>query len=366
MMKESTSGKQRVENRFFRQDKPGPETRRLSVRAAIVSASIVIAALSFSIAVQHSFQARALVPTLFVTAVFSVSWFYYEAVGIVCAFALSVCSRYLMHFSFQEFIDIMMVAASALLAVSAAVNEKKLQRRAEQLAEAERMRSNLLRAVSHDLRTPLTTISGSGTMMLENWETLSDAQKIQMLKSITVESEWLSHMTENLLSVTRIDHGDVTVYKKPVVAEELADSVVSRFSRRYPEAAVTVSLGEDFLLIPMDASLVTQVLINLLENAVLHSGGTKIGLSIAASGKKAVFRVEDNGRGLTDELLKTLFIRPIEKERTAPAADGRSGMGIGLTACAAIVKAHGGTIRAENRREGGAAFVFDLPLGEEE
>ena len=132
-------------------------------------------------------------------------------------------------------------------------------------SEKERMRANLLRAVSHDLRTPLTTIYGASSSIVASYDKLSDAQKKQMTEGIKEDSEWLIRMVENLLSITRIDSGAVKLIKTPTVLEELIDSVVLTFKKRYPEQQVEIDIPEEVILIPMDAILIKQVIINILE-----------------------------------------------------------------------------------------------------
>ena len=226
-------------------------------------------------------------------------------------------------------------------------------------AEAERTRANLLRAVSHDLRTPLTTIYSASSTLHDRRDTLPPARQEEILRGIREDAEWLTRMVENLLSITRIDSGAVQILKAPTVLDELIDSVMTKFAKRCPGQAVRVEIPEEIVVIPMDATLIEQVLINLLENAVLHAVGmTELCLRVRVQGGKAVFEVADNGCGIPEEQLGALFsgLAP-----GAGAADGRRrSAGIGLSVCATIVRAHGGAIRAENRREGGAVFRFAL------
>ena len=168
-------------------------------------------------------------------------------------------------------------------------------------------------------------------------------------------------MVENLLSVTRIDGGRVQIVKTPTVLEELIDSVLIKFRKRYPGQAVAVTIPDEFVSIPMDAVLIEQVLINLLENAVQHAAGMqKLELKVRCEGDRAVFAVEDDGCGIPREKIGELFNGRMD------GADGHKNMGIGLSVCATIIKAHGGAITAENRPGGGAAFRFWLSLEEED
>ena len=165
---------------------------------------------------------------------------------------------------------------------------------------------------------------------------------------------------ENILSITRFNEGAVKIDKVPQAAEEIAAEAVSKFKKRFDTLPVRVSVPDELLMVPMDATLIEQVLINLMENAVLHAkGATEIEL-----GGLARFRVLDNGAGIDPAVLPKLF------EEMFPHAgelrgDGRRSMGIGLSVCMSIVRAHGGTMKAENRATGGACVSFALPMEEE-
>ena len=175
-------------------------------------------------------------------------------------------------------------------------------------SEKERMRANLLRAVSHDLRTPLTTIYGSATALLENRENMTEEQKEQILRGIREDSEWLVRMVENLLSITRIDSGRVRIDKTPTVLEELIDSCVLKFRKRYPGQNLLIELPEELTLIPMDAILIEQVIINILENAVQHAVGmTTLTLRVFLLGGLAVFEILDDGCGIREDRLPGIF-----------------------------------------------------------
>lgn len=236
----------------------------------------------------------------------------------------------------------------------------KQQKNVETEIEKERMRSNLLRAVSHDLRTPLTTIYASSSTLLENSENLSEQQKRLILKGIKEDSDWLVRMVENLLSVTRIDSGMVKIIKVPTVLEELVDSVILSFNKRYPKIEVSIDIPDDIVVIPMDAMLIKQVIINILENAVQHAKGMdRLSLKVFILGKNAVFEIQDNGCGIDEKRLPQIFKGFYEFENEI--ADGKKrNTGIGLSVCATIIRAHDGNISAENLRNGGAVFRFVL------
>ena len=231
-------------------------------------------------------------------------------------------------------------------------------------AEMERMRANLLRAVSHDLRTPLTTIYGASTTLLENGENFSPEQQRALLQGIQEDSEWLTRMVENLLSITRIDSGKIKIIKTPTVLDELIDSVMLKFRKRYPGQEVSLELPEEIVVIPMDATLIEQVLINLLENAVLHAQGmTELSLQVFTLGNQAIFEIRDNGCGIDEERLKHIFSGYMEAADNTSDSQKRNS-GIGLSVCATIIRAHGGDISAVNRKSGGSCFRFTLNIEE--
>ena len=185
---------------------------------------------------------------------------------------------------------------------------------------------------------------------------------IKLLGEACSDAQWLTRMVENLLSVTRIDSEKVTVQKTPTVLDELLDTVLVKFRKRYPEIPVKLETPDAFIVIPMDSMLIQQVLMNLLENAALHAEGmTKLTLKVFTVGNRAVFEVTDDGCGIPRERLKTLFSGT---DPDVPADSRKHGMGIGLSVCAAIIKAHGGEIKAESRLGEGTTIRFWLETEE--
>lgn len=226
-------------------------------------------------------------------------------------------------------------------------------------AETERLRSNLLRAISHDLRTPLTSISGAAGVLAESGETLRPQDRAQLSRDIRDNAQWLIRMVENLLSVTRITQGPTAIRKAPEMAEEVLAEAVGQIRRRFPGQALSVKAPAELLMVPMDATLIEQTLINLMENAIYHSQSqAPIQVELSQVGEDAVFTVRDHGKGIPPERLSRLF----EGGPAEGNGDARRGMGLGLSICASIVKAHGGEISGENLPEGGALFRFTLPL----
>lgn len=244
----------------------------------------------------------------------------------------------------------------------------KIKRQEDLRIEAarEKMRANLLRSVSHDIRTPLTSIIGSTSAMIENPD-LPEEDRLLLLTDVRDDAQWLIRVVENLLSITRMGDTTTRLVKNPEPAEEILGAVTAKFRKRYPDVRIRVSVPEDLLFVPMDAVLISQVLSNLLENAVVHGGGhtTEIRLSVRREGPEAVFAVEDNGDGIEHKVLPHLFDGTLAAAAGDTENGGKRNMGLGLSVCQAIIHAHSGSIEAHNLMEG-AEFVFRLPLEQEE
>ena len=318
---------------------------------------------------QNLFDTRTLTPMIFVLGVFLVSWrtqgyFWGIAASLISVLAVNYAFTY-PYWAFDLISPECIASAVVMLIVAtmtgALTTRLKKQEKVKAEAETERMRGNLLRAVSHDLRTPLTAIYGACSAMMENYDTFPREKHLKMLAGVSADAQWLVRMVENLLSITRIDAGDVELKKQDTVLEELVDALLVKFQKHYPGQKVQVSLPEEFLLIPMDAILIEQVLMNLLENAVFHAKGMKnLWLRVERNQHLVIFRVEDDGEGIPEDRLPRLFTTHLGGD--TPSDSSRSSMGIGLSVCSTIVKAHGSRIYAQNRPEGGACFYFALEL----
>lgn len=227
-------------------------------------------------------------------------------------------------------------------------------------AEKEKLRANLLRAVSHDLRTPLTSMIGASSSYLENEDTLDKESKKNLVQQIYEDANWLLHMVENLLSVTRIKNDGVNVLKKsPEAVEEVLFDAVTTMRKRYPEFQVHASIPEDFLVAPMDPLLIKQVILNLLENSWFHAHSSKPVECYLSSDEIQVFvHVRDYGEGIPEDKIEHIF--DAVPATPSSATDGRKGMGIGLSICKAIIHAHNGSIHVRNHTEG-TEFYFTLP-----
>jgi len=232
-------------------------------------------------------------------------------------------------------------------------------------AEKEKMRSNLLRAISHDLRTPLTGILGASSTILENSSVIDKSAHDKLISNIKEDSQWLIRMVENLLSVTRINEGTMNVTKTQEAVEEIVAEAITRIRKRFPDRKITVKVPENLFMVPMDGTLIEQVLINLLENAIKHSPeDTVVEVIVNKNGQFAVFEVIDYGEGIAEEELPYLFEGYLSNEKHS--SDTARGMGVGLSICMSIIKAHRGKMEAVNKKAGGAIFRFMLPLEGEE
>lgn len=225
----------------------------------------------------------------------------------------------------------------------------------------ETIRGNILRAVSHDLRTPLTSISGAASVLLSSPEV--SPKNVAMLADIKRDADDLIVMVENLLSVTRIQGGNIPLKKREEMLEEVAGDAILTTKRRFPDSHVDLVMSEDILFLPMEPMLIKQVLVNLLENAVRHSGSPdQISLHLYRSENWAVAEVRDRGKGLSPEVCEAIQAgKQLDRDRSG---DSTRGMGIGLSVCQSIISAHGGFFTAENNPDGGAIFRFTLPMEE--
>lgn len=233
-------------------------------------------------------------------------------------------------------------------------------------ARMEKMRSNLLLAISHDLRTPLTSILGASSAIIDNYDMISRERRIELLHEVHEEADWLIHMVENLLYITKMSNENTYLTKKTEIAEEIISEAVSKIKKRYPHAPIHIVIPDEILLVPMDAMLIEQVIMNLLENAIRHGEtATEILITLQKETPYAVFKVEDNGVGIAEQILPHLFDGLARTEKNN-RVDSTKDFGIGLSVCKSIIIAHNGTIEAKNNVEGGGAcFQFKLPLEED-
>lgn len=296
--------------------------------------------------------------------------------GLLFAVASVICINYFFAYPYFEtnftmtgypvtFLIMLVIFMVTTTITTQVKQQSKLLLEREKLlmeAEKEKMRANLLRAVSHDLRTPLTGIIGASSSYLENEQDFSEAEQRQLVQNIKQDADWLLHMVENLLSVTRINTQTANVAKSLEPVEEVVSEAAIQIRKRLPGAEIKVSVPDEVLMIMMDAILIQQVLMNLLENAIMHAQSRKpIELVVKQEGAWISFHVIDYGIGIKEERMATLFDGSTYDPTNR--VDGSKGMGIGLSICKTIVLAHGGSIHARNHKEG-AEFFFRLPAEE--
>ncbi len=233
------------------------------------------------------------------------------------------------------------------------------------LAEQEKLRANLLRTISHDLRTPLTSISGNAGNLLANDEIFDIETRRQIYADIREDSEWLISLVENLLSVSRMGDGKSDIRMSAELVSDAIDEAVRRTEKNASEHKFTVKESDGILLARMDARLIVQVLINLIDNAIKYTpSGSEIEISAVEKDNEIAITVADNGHGIADEIkprVFDMFYTGAEK-----IADSRRSLGLGLALCKSIVNAHGGEITVSDNKPHGAVFTFTLPKEEVE
>lgn len=263
--------------------------------------------------------------------------------------------------SFEHSVLLSMLGEGAL----ALENEKNAQEKeaAAILAQKEQLRANLLRAISHDLRTPLTSISGNASNLISNSANFDEATKQQLYTDIYDDSMWLINLVENLLSVTRIEEGRMNLRLSAELMDEVIGEALRHINRMSVEHTITVGSSEEFILARMDAKLMVQVIINLVDNAIKYTPpGSHIQIFTEKHGKWAVVRVADNGPGIPDEAKEKVF--DMFYSGANRVADSRRSLGLGLALCKSIITAHGGTISVRDNYPHGTVFEFTLPSEE--
>ena len=236
--------------------------------------------------------------------------------------------------------------------------EKKKQINLE--AERERLRGNLLRSISHDLRTPLTGILGSASTISDNYDILDNDTKKELLEIIYEDTSWLIHSVENILSMTRIDEGKLEIKKDVEVVEEIIAESISRVKRFSGNHNIKTHLPESMVILFVDGLLIEQVLINLIDNAIKYTQSDSIiEVKVIEKEDDVIFEVSDNGKGLSKEDIPAIFDRFYTKSKGDSLE--KRGIGLGLAICKSIIEAHGGNMEAFNNSSGGATFRFSLP-----
>ena len=232
-------------------------------------------------------------------------------------------------------------------------------------AEQEKLRANLLRSISHDLRTPLTSISGNAGMLLSDLEKLDNDTVRQMCGDIYDDSAWLTNLVENLLAVTKIEEGRMRLQKQPHLVEEIVTEALQHIGRKQTEHTITVHHENELLLAKCDARLIIQVIINLVDNAIKYTpAGSHIAITTKQSEQQTEISVADSGAGIPDSEKEKVF--QMFYSGSNPIADCRRSLGLGLSLCKSIITAHGGEITVSDNTPAGTVFTFTIPSGEVE
>lgn len=245
----------------------------------------------------------------------------------------------------------------------------RVKKQAKQVADAalvaqkEQLRANLLRSISHDLRTPLTSISGNASNLLSNGEKFDAETKKQLYSDIYDDSMWLITLVENLLSITKIEEGRLNIRLQAEILDEIITEALQHISRKKEEHKISFQTSEDFILVKADARLIIQVIINIVDNAFKYTQkGSEIVITTQKMKDKAVVRIADNGSGIPDDIKPLVFDMFYSGAKNM--ADSRRSLGLGLALCKSIITAHGGELELSDNMPHGAVFTFSLPIEE--
>ncbi|WP_040215115.1 sensor histidine kinase [Clostridium polynesiense] len=236
-------------------------------------------------------------------------------------------------------------------------NLNEAQKNALAQAENERFKANLLRAVSHDLRTPLTSISGNANLILSN--RFDEESKRKLTLDIYDDALWLINLVENLLSVSRMDNGSVSLKTEPQLVEEIIEEALQHVNRKASEYSINVNNADDLLMVEVDVRLIIQVIINIVDNAIKYTPpGSQIDINCFSKGDKVIMEFADNGSGISDENKKYIF--DMFFTVNGNKGDSRRGLGLGLALCKSIIDAHGGSIYIRDNCPKGTVIGFQL------
>lgn len=267
----------------------------------------------------------------------------------------------------EEFIDdnikslvLAIIDECGIIMENSSIAREKMD--AEERARSEELKSNLLRSISHDLRTPLTGIFGNATLLSENAEELTVSQRKEIYETIGDDAEWLIHLVENLLSITRIGSGSVLSIESEFVSD-VVEEALKHIDRRKKFYHIEQSFEDEMLMARMDVRLIVQVIINIVNNAIKYTPeGSLISIKTFRKNEFVAVEISDNGKGIGEEALEKIFDMFYVEGNSK--GDSRRGLGLGLYLCKSIIEAHGGKIRAYNNESHGATFEFALPIAE--
>lgn len=244
-------------------------------------------------------------------------------------------------------------------------NEKNAREKEEAAVAAknEQLRANLLRAISHDLRTPLTSISGNASNLLSNGDCFDEDTKKHIYSDIYDDSMWLINLVENLLSVTRIEEGRMNLNLTSELMDEVVAEALCHVNRKCVQHTIITKSAEDFILAKMDVKLIVQVVINIVDNAIKYTpAGSTITIFTEKKEHQVLVSIADDGPGISNDVKKRVF--DMFYSGNNRVADSRRSLGLGLSLCKSIIQAHGGKISVSDNVPQGTVFVFSLPIGE--
>lgn len=231
------------------------------------------------------------------------------------------------------------------------------------LAQNEQLRANMLRSISHDLRTPLTSISGNASTLISGGDTLDEAARKQIYTDIYSESMWLIGMVENLLYATRIEDGRIQLNISVEILDDIVQDAVKHIERTYPKRSISVDMHDEIIPVKADANLIVQVIVNLIDNAVKYSDDdTPILINVDRKNEIAVISVADNGMGVPQEEKERVF--DLFYTGNSRSSDSRRSLGLGLALCKSIIISHRGNISISDNTPKGTVVRFTLPIGE--
>ncbi|MDD6094757.1 MAG: DUF4118 domain-containing protein [Clostridia bacterium] len=257
---------------------------------------------------------------------------------------------------------ILSILGEGALAIENRRNAKEKEQ-AALLAKNEQLRANLLRSISHDLRTPLTSISGNASNLLSNYERLDPETRVQMFTDIYDDSQWLIGLVENLLSVTRIEEGRMNFNMSVQLMDEVIEEALRHISRKSSGHRITVDIRDELMLVKIDPRLIVQVIINLIDNAVKYTPeGCEIKISAEKKDNNVVVSIADNGDGIPDSDKERVF--EMFYTGNSSVADSHRSLGLGLPLCKSIIHAHGGEMSLSDNSPSGSVFTFTLPCDE--
>lgn len=249
---------------------------------------------------------------------------------------------------------------------SLALEKEKSYRRQQEIeikANQEELRANLLRSISHDLRTPLTSISGNAGILLSNTSAMEETQKQEMYHDIYEDAMWLINLVENLLSITRIENGNMQLHCEVELVNDIVSEAMLHINKDKDKHIIKVNIQDEFLFAKVDSQLIMQVIINIVNNAIKYTyEGSTISIEAKLINKEIVILISDNGKGISNENKARLFEMFFTQKNDL--GDSRRGLGLGLALCKSIIEAHEGSINVSDNTPSGTIFKLCLPYEE--